>query len=132
METILDQTQVINVISEGHKFAFCYILGRVLRGDITITTINLSCLKIISAKLHSEYRIIWASLCASFALFSQKLREWQHLSAYFLNIPRMCYKEVCYKGTALYYRRYRPCSKEITTLVDKYIDGSTLFHKHNF
>ena len=28
-------------------------------------------------------------LCANFTPFSQKLREWQHLSAYFLNTPRM-------------------------------------------
>ena len=61
-----------------------------LRGDVTISTIYLSCVKIMSVKLHSEYRILWASLCASFALFSQKLREWQHLSAYFLNTPRTC------------------------------------------
>ena len=66
---------------------FCYILGRVLRGDVTIITIELSCVKIVSVKLHSEYRILWVSLCASFALFSQKLREWQHLSAYFFNTP---------------------------------------------
>ena len=39
--------------------------------EITITTIDLSCVKIMSEKLHSEYRILWASLCASFALFSQ-------------------------------------------------------------
>ena len=44
----------------------------------------------------------------------------------------LCYKEVCYKGTALYYGSYRPCSKESTTLMDKHIDGSTLFHIHNF
>ena len=70
-------------------FAFCYILGRVLRGDVTITTIDLSCVKIMSEKLHSEYRILRASLSASFALFSQKLREWQHQSAYFFNTPRI-------------------------------------------
>ena len=64
-------------------FAFCYILGRVLQGDVTITTIDLSCVKIMSVKLHAEYRILWASLCASFVLFSQKLREWQHQSPYF-------------------------------------------------
>ena len=59
-----------------------------LRGDVTITTIDLSCVKIMSVKLHAEYRILWASLCASFAQFSQKLREWQHQSAYFFNNPR--------------------------------------------
>ena len=60
-----------------------------LRGGVTITTIDLSCVQIMSVKLHSWYRILWASLFASFALFSQKLREWQHLSAYFLNTPRI-------------------------------------------
>ena len=65
-----------------------------LRGDVTITTIDLSCVQIMSVKLHSRYRILWASLCASFALFSQKLREWQHLSAYFLNTPRTLHKIV--------------------------------------
>ena len=53
-----------------------------LRGDVTITTIDLSCVKIMSVKLYSEYRILWASLCASFVLISQNLREWHHLSAY--------------------------------------------------
>ena len=60
-----------------------------LQGDVTITTIDLACVKIMSVKLHAEYIILWALLCASFALFSQKLREWQHQSAYFLNTPRM-------------------------------------------
>ena len=64
-----------------------------LRGDVTITTIDLSCVKIMSVKLHAEYRILWASLCASFALFSQKLREWQLQSAYFLNTPRISLSE---------------------------------------
>ena len=60
-----------------------------LRGAVTITTILLSCVKIMSAKEHSGYRILGASLCESFPPFSQKLREWQHLSANFLNNPRM-------------------------------------------
>ena len=64
-------------------------MGRVLRGDVTITTIDLSSVKIMSVKLYSEDRILWASLCASFVRFNQKLREWQHLSAYFLNTPRI-------------------------------------------
>ena len=58
-----------------------------LRGDVTITTIDLSCVKIMSVKLHAEYRILWASLCTSFALFSQKFREWQHQSAFFFEHP---------------------------------------------
>jgi len=41
------------------------------------------------AKLHSGYSTQWASLCASFAPLSQKLREWQHLSAYVWNTPRI-------------------------------------------
>ena len=66
---------------------FCYTLGWVLQGNVTITTIDLSCVKIMSVKLHSEYRILWALLCASFALFGQKQREWQNLSACFFNTP---------------------------------------------
>ena len=65
------------------NFAFGYILGRASRGDVTITIIDLSRVKIMLLKLHSEYKILWASLCASFAMFSQKLREWKHLPVYF-------------------------------------------------
>ena len=56
-----------------------------LQGHVTITTIHLSCIKLMSEKLHSGYRILSASLFASFAPFSQKLREWQHQGHYIVN-----------------------------------------------
>ena len=80
---------MIDVIFGGTHVWVLLHFGPGLRGDVTITTIDLSCVKTMSVKLHAEYRILWASLCASFALFSQKLREWQHQSAYFLNTPRI-------------------------------------------
>ena len=74
---------MIDVIFGGTQVCVLLHFGPVLRGDVTITTKDLSFIKKMSVMLHSEYRILWALLCASFALFSQKLREWKHLSAYF-------------------------------------------------
>ena len=45
-----------------------------LRGDVTITTIDLSCVKIMSVKLHAEYNILWASLCANSSDSGETLR----------------------------------------------------------
>ena len=84
------------IFGETHVCVLLHFEPGVARGRYLITTVDLSCVKIMSVKLHSEYIILLASLCVSFALFSQKLREWQRLSAYFLNTPRNMLKLATY------------------------------------